>query len=153
MPCQQDELYAAEACVDPGNYFTGVDAAREYVERLRDTWWWEKWIPNLHTVEVEEVRKGKHGRNAAGAAGFVGDGVGRMEIHRGLNLYEQLIIHELTHVVAGARKGSRSHDPWFARIYLELTYLIRGISAYQQLVTAYVRNGIDYDAEGLAPRS
>jgi hypothetical protein len=56
MPCQQDRVYAAERTIDPGNYFTGIDAVQEFLDGLRDTWWWESWIPNVLKVEV-----GTHG--------------------------------------------------------------------------------------------
>jgi hypothetical protein len=152
MPTQQETVYAAERLVDNGPVFADVAAVQSRLNALRDTWWWEKWCPNVLHVEVEAVRDHKHGRTAAGCAGYLGDGIGRIELHRSTTITERLVVHELTHIIAGARCGSRSHDPWFARVYLELTYLIRGSVAYQQLKQAFDTLGVDYDAEGLAPR-
>jgi hypothetical protein len=152
MPEQQDRLYAAERCVDGGSVFADVATVASWLSQLRDTWWWSQWTPNVLYVEADEVKAGTHGRSAAGCAAYLGGGVGRMELHRGTRLTEQLIIHELSHIIAGARCNSHSHDPWFARVYAELTFLIRGTAIWQQLKQAFDAHGIDYDAEGLAPR-
>lgn len=150
MPCQQDRVYAAERTVDPGNYFTGIDAVQEFLDGLRDTWWWESWIPNVLKVEVDIGRPGK---GAAGVGWYEADALaGRMEFSKSATLPERRVVHELSHVIASARKCSNAHDPWFSRIYLELTYLIRGEQAYTELKRAFDTHNIDYDAEGLAPR-
>jgi hypothetical protein len=70
MPCQQDRVYAAERTIDPGNYFTGIDAVQEFLDGLRDTWWWESWIPNVLKVEVGIGRPGK---GAAGVGWYEAD--------------------------------------------------------------------------------
>lgn len=151
MPTQQDALYDAERLVDPGNYFTGIDAVQEFYDSLRDTWWWEKWIPDVHHVEVSI---GRPGRGVAGVGWFeAGVNEGYVQFAKGVPLPERRVVHELSHVIAGARKQSRSHDPWFARIYLEMTFLIRGPRAYCELQQAFVSKNIDYDAEGLAQRA
>jgi hypothetical protein len=150
MPCQQDRLYAAETWVDNGPVFADVDAVQVWLDALRDTRWWEQWCPNVLKVEVGIGRPGK---GVAGVGWFEKDkNVGRLEFARSAELNERQMVHELAHVLAQARKDSQSHDPWFARVYLEITYAIRGVLEYEQLRYGYIREGVDYDAEGLAPR-
>jgi hypothetical protein len=48
-------------------------------------------------------------------------------------------------VLASARFDSRSHDPWFARIYLELVYSCVGHETYQALKSAFDAYGVDHD--------
>lgn len=147
MPCcQQDELYAAELGLDDGPCFESLHAAQVFVDGLRDTDWWIKWLNEIERVEVGPARSG---------AKFAGVGwyerekqCGRMEFTT-CRPSLRLIVHELAHVVASCRRMSESHDPWMARIYLELTYLIMGSAAYKELEFGYLAQGIDYDAGGI----
>lgn len=47
-------------------------------------------------------------------------------------------------MLAAARYGSKSHDPWFARTYLELVYGVMGSDAYLRLFEAFERAGVDH---------
>ena len=58
---------------------------------------------------------------------------------------ELVVVHELAHVLAHARFNSQAHDPSFARVYLELTFLIMGSEVYYQLYDAFTRDGIQHD--------
>jgi hypothetical protein len=149
MPTQQMDLYAAERLVDDGPLFANVAAVQVWLDGLRDTDWWVRLVPE--DVLRVEVALGRPGKGAAGVGWFDRKAKGgRLEFARAAELNERRIVHELSHVIASAAKNSKSHDPWFARIYLELTYLIRGATAYTQLRDAFIRTGIDFDAEGLA---
>ena len=58
---------------------------------------------------------------------------------------ELVVLHELAHVLASARFGSTSHDPAFARVYLELVALVMGPSAYVPLYEAFEQHGVNHD--------
>lgn len=144
--CQQDPVYAAQATTDRGALLT-LEEAQRWVDDLRESWWWEKWIGDrVLRVEVGPARKG-----TLDSVGWYVEAArsGRMEF--GPSKPSQgLVVHELAHVLAAARRRSQSHDPWFARIYLELSYLMRGSAAYEELRKAFDTHRVDYDAGGLA---
>jgi hypothetical protein len=146
MNCQQSELYAAEAGIDWGKRFESLHHTQAFVDGLRDTWWWEKWLgEQLQRVEVGPTRRG-----ASGSVGWYVPTAkaGRMEFVTCRPPLD-LVVHELAHVVAACRRNSKSHDPWFARIYLELAYLIAGREAYEDLAIRFLSHGIDFDAGGI----
>lgn len=139
MPTQQDELYAAEATVSVGTGFANLKEIQVWVDDLRDSWWWQKWYWMVERVEVGTSR-----RQNKSVCWFDRDkNAGRMEM--GHKHRDQLsAVHELAHVLAAARHNSQSHDPIFARTYLELTYLIRGSDAWLELQYAFNRAELDY---------
>jgi hypothetical protein len=149
---QQDALYAAEREVHNGPVFPDVAAVQRWLDDLRETWWWEEWIGER--VLRVEAGIGNPGKTAAGVGAYYPDRLsGRLEFKPGAELNERRCVHELAHVIASAVCHSKSHDPWFARVYLELTYLIRGPIAYQELQRSFDRYGIDHDARGMARES
>lgn len=149
MRTQQLDLYAAEREIHDGPVFRDVRAVQEWLDDLRETWWWEEWIGE-RVLRVEAAR-GRPGPHAAGVGSYYPERLsGRLEFAKGAELNERRCVHELAHVIAAATHNSKSHDPWFARVYLELTYLIRGTAAYQELLAAFDRHGIDHDARGIA---
>jgi putative metallohydrolase (TIGR04338 family) len=142
--CQQDQVYDAESTVEHGQRFRDLNEVQRFVDKLRNTWWWELWLQNVKRVEIGRSRSRRYSvgdyypHKEAGSCEFYSD-----------TPSIQLVIHELAHVLAKARRGSESHDPWFARIYCELTYLIRGTDAWHELAIAFDHYGVDYDAGGL----
>jgi putative metallohydrolase (TIGR04338 family) len=148
MLCQQDQLYAAEAAwIRQGPTFATVDEVQQFLDDLRDAWWWEKWLgTELQRIEVGKARKGA---KFQGVGGYNREHAsGRVEFST-WPIGKRVVIHEITHVIANCRRCSKAHDPWFARIFLELVYLIEGSESYDELRAAFERNGIDYDAGGM----
>lgn len=140
MRCQQYELYAAERRVPLGRQFGGPEEIQAWVDRLRDTWWWQMWYPQVLRVEAY---------SRPGARDSVGSwhpemNAGKIEMSRA-HWNELVVLHELAHVLAAARYGSRSHDPWFARVYLELVALVMGSASYQALYHAFGDAGIAHE--------
>lgn len=148
MRTQQYDLYASERGVQDGPVFASVADVQVWLDDLRDTWWWERWLTD--SVKRVEVGIGRPGPGVAGVGWYERPKLaGRMEFARGAELNERRLVHELSHVIASARRDSKSHDPWFARVYLELTYLIRGSDRYLELRQAFDAHGIDYEAGGI----
>lgn len=145
---QQETLYASERALLDGRTFPNVEAVERWInDDLRESWWWERWCANVIYVEVGI---GRPGAGVAGVGWFDADAnAGRLEFARDAALTERRVVHELAHVIAKARRNSTSHDPWFARIYLELTYLVRGQAQYEVLKKSFDAHGIDYDAGGM----
>lgn len=141
---QQQLLYAAEQTIAQGSRFNSLDHVRSYVDELRDTWWWTTWCDDVLAVDVHRARSCTYScaryqrTERAGLIQLCAD-----------NPTVQHLVHELAHVLAGATRDAKSHDPWFARVYYELTYLVRGCEPAQELAIAFDEFGVDYDAGGL----
>lgn len=143
MNCQQDKLYAAERQVPVGGHFHTVGAMQRWVDDMRDTWWWQLWYPNVRRVDVHP----RDGRCSCSVGAFnAANRSGIVEMLR-VHWTELVVIHELAHVLADARHGSHSHDPAFARVYLELVALIMGPATYSQLYDQFEAAGIQHDFE------
>lgn len=142
--CQQQQVYAAERTIDQGSRFTSAAAVQTFVDELRDTWWWIKWVSNVKWIEVRLDRR----RRSSSARFDVEDEAGHITLNVD-NPNIRLVLHEVAHVLAEARHRSMSHDPWFARVYYEITYLVRGVDSAQELAIAFDEMGVDYDADGL----
>jgi len=141
MPTQQDELYAAERLVSKGRQFDTYEELQVFVDELRDTSWWQRDYDMVRRVEVGKADQ----RVTRGSVGWWEPAMaaGRIEMWTGhMNL--QVIAHELSHVLAEAKWGSKSHDPLFARTYANLTYYLRGSEAWLELQRAFDSHGIDY---------
>jgi len=150
MSCtQQHELYAAERRVwSKGREFADPAEIQRFVDGLRDTWWWRMWYPKIRRVEAYS--------RPVNSRGSVGSwhpelGAGKIEMMR-VHWNELVVLHELAHVLAAARYGSTSHDPAFARVYLELVALVMGPEAYTELYEAFGRDGIEHDADDYGER-
>lgn len=145
MNCQQFELYAAEERVPRGPFFEREEDAQAWLDGLRETPWWPALFGDVKRVDVF-FRKGGDGS----VGGWHPErAAGQMEMappHR-CHLF---MLHELTHVLAAARYGSRSHDPWFARTYLELVYRVMGSDAYTALHDEFDAAGIEHDTDSPA---
>lgn len=148
MNCQQTELYAAERRVPVGRTFANAAEIQRFVDGLRETWWWQQWYPQILRVEA-------YGR-PSGTRSSVGSwhpakAAGKIEMLP-VHFNELIVLHELAHVLAEARYGSKSHDPYFARTYLELVALVMGPDSYQQLYDAFNEAGIKHDADDYGER-
>jgi putative metallohydrolase (TIGR04338 family) len=147
MNCQQFQLYAAELYASEGRKFANIEEVQAYVDTLRDTPLWQRQYPQVHRVEV-------FGRPVSTKSS-----VGAWQPERGAGVIEMLdchmselyVMHELGHVLASARYGSRSHDPWFARTYMELVYQGMGSAAYASLRRAFVAAEIDFEHSNSNP--
>jgi putative metallohydrolase (TIGR04338 family) len=144
--CQQFELYAAEGGVPSGRWFETLDEMQIYVDELRETAVWRRQYANVLRIDAYQR--------------FSGDcSVGAWQEEMGGGVIEMLpchmnelyVLHEVAHVLAGARYGSRSHDPWFARTYLEVVREGMGPDAYLALYRAFEAAGIDHDHDSWVP--
>lgn len=143
--CQQDLVYAAERNVPWGNRFRSLEEVQRFYDDLRETWWWAQNLQMVHRVEVGPTRK-----NATAHVGWYEPDMlaGRCEFITSQPA-ELVVVHELSHVIASARHHSKSHDPWFARTYLELTYLARGSADSWALMKEFTHLGVDFDAPSI----
>jgi putative metallohydrolase (TIGR04338 family) len=137
--CQQFELYAAEADVPRGWEFSNADRLQGWLDGLRDEPFWCRFYPQVLRVEVGYVR----GTRSVGAW-IPADNAGRIEMAPG-HRNELVVLHEIAHVLAAARYGSESHDPWFARVYLELVFFVMGYDTFDALHRAFEAGGIEHD--------
>jgi hypothetical protein len=145
--CQQFELYTAEAEGEHGEWIP-PSSLQAFVDSLRETAWWERNFPQIIRVETHVRREDYQG----GSVGYWKPhlGAGLVDMAR-CHLTELYICHEVAHVLADARYGSKSHDPWFARTYLELVYCTLGSDTYLALKAAFDRGGVDYDTDNSNP--
>jgi putative metallohydrolase (TIGR04338 family) len=145
--CQQDEVYAAENDVTPGRRILSQEALQQFVDDLRDTDYWQRNFPDVRSIlAICDPR-----RKARGSLGrWNGDGDGEI-LMSPVHMYERIVLHEVTHVIACARYGSHAHDPWFARTYLELVYAIMGGDVYAELKAAFITGGVDHDTDNAVP--
>lgn len=137
--CQQFELYASEATVPQGRGLAAGEL-QAYVDELRESDWWRRNFPQVLYVEA----RAKSGGAASVGGWFEDKGAGAIDMLP-CHMTELYVLHEISHVLAAARFGSHSHDPWFAQTYLQLVYTQMGSEAYGALVAAFDRGGIDYD--------
>lgn len=144
--CQQDRLYEAEMFCPRGRLLESAEAIQTYVDELRDKF--PRWHTDFAMVSRVEAYTRKKGVSSVGSY-VESHHAGLIEMsHR----EELFVLHETAHVLAEARYGSRSHDPWFARVYLELVYCAMGSAAYLSLRQSFEALGVDcdHDDAGLA---
>lgn len=138
--CQQYELYASEAGLPRGREFGTAAELQAWVDNLREQPWWQRFYPQVTRVEASFKPSGR-----CSVGGWTKEmNAGRIEMlpcHR----CELIVCHELAHVLASARYGSRSHDPWFARVYVELVFFVMGTAASTALLEAFKAHGIEHD--------
>ena len=144
MKTQQDELYTAEERVAKGRTFTSIDEIQRFVDDLRDNQWWAAqgyW--QVARIEVGRPSPKNERRGSVGAW-YEDMNAGRIEMAQ-VHWCQLYILHEVAHVLAAALHGSKSHDPYFARIYLILVACSMGSASYTELLTAFERDGIVHD--------
>jgi hypothetical protein len=137
---QQFTLYDAEAKLSRGRVFQKLPELQAWVDELRETWWWQRFYPQVVRVEVGPAR------NRRESVGWfeAKQGAGRIEMTPTARDVRS-ITHELAHVMTAALHGDgHGHDPVFAREYGNLTWFISGPQAWLNLQAAYVRHGVDY---------
>lgn len=146
MKCQQWELYAAESAIAAKTReFEDAADMQKFVDDLRELPYWERNFENVLRVEMRVV---------PGRA----ESVGTWDAEHSAGVCEMLpvhccelyALHEVTHVLAAARYGSRSHDPWFARTYVELVSIVLGPERYLELAAAFDEHGVDFDTSNSA---
>lgn len=140
---QQHLVYAAEVGLPSGREFTSLKEIQQWVDDLRETWWWTSRYARVERVEVGPGRK-----NSQKSVGWFEKlkYAGRIEMQR-CHWNVRDVTHELAHVISIAMHESKAHDPWFAREYINLTYLISGEQTWRQLATAFDRHGVQYSPE------
>lgn len=138
MKCQQTELYASEAKHGlRGRSFDSLEEIYEYVNALRDTWWWQRYYSDCLEVQVIGHLKG----NSGSVGGwYPEDQIALLSMHEA-HWCEQYVLHELAHPLAALRYGSQAHCPWFARVYMELVSLVMGPRPTQHFTTGSTRTG------------
>lgn len=143
---QQDSLYAAERSVPEHLRGRGFDSQaaiqRWVVSELLDQPWWVHSFGRVVGIHVPTVAR----RRTRCSVGYwdAQERVAVIEMHPAH--WETLtVLHEVAHPVAEAYHGSRSHDPHFARIYLQLVYRVLGGDAWIALRTAFVEHGVCFD--------
>lgn len=143
MSCQQYELYAAEECFE---HDRPVEDLQGFVDAMREHDWWDRNFPNVLGIEAHV-----DGRRAS-SVGFFDDAArGGLIDMAPKHVTELFTCHEVAHVLASARYGSKSHDPYFARTYLELVCTVMGSAAYVELRAAFDQARIDYEHESYVP--
>jgi putative metallohydrolase (TIGR04338 family) len=139
---QQHALYRAERDLPVGETFASEAAVQDYVNELIDSWWWQRFFWRVQHIEVQTIR------GSRALARWDEDAncgvVGFPPAHR----HVKSITHELAHVLADALRGSRAHDPEYARMYARLVSLISGPDAWVTLQRGYEREKIEYLQEG-----
>jgi putative metallohydrolase (TIGR04338 family) len=145
--CQQFELYAAEATISGGRTFASEKELQEYVDELRESDYWQR---NFDKVQRIDAFAHPPSWRSGSVGGMRDDVIGQIEMAP-VHMCELFVIHEVSHVLAEARYGSHSHDPWFARTYLELAYTALGSETYAVLVAAFDRGGIDHQTDNSNP--
>ncbi len=138
--CQQFELYAAEANVDHGRRFDSTEEIERWVNSFRDEWWWDRFYRGVDVIEVtdSQFKDGSVG-------GFDEQDRAAVLNMKSVHFNEHDVLHELAHPLSKVRFGSSSHDPFFARVLLELTFLVRGHESWQELLAAFHAGGIEVD--------
>jgi len=142
MNCQQYELYAAEQNVPRGHDIEACEL-QSYVDELRETPYWASRYGNVLRIDAVALTWSQTVRGSVGAW-FPKNNSGKIEMCPA-HMCELFVLHEVAHVLADARHGSHSHDPYFTRVYLELVYTYMGSEAYAALKTAFEEAGIDDD--------
>lgn len=149
MITQQQECYAAESDVSRGRVFDTVAEAQRFVDSLRDERWWTTQGYHLAVSRIEVGAAGKGKKNSVGW--YEKDkGAGRIELTTH-GLCMRVVLHEVAHVLASARHGSKSHDPWWAKTYLTLMSYVMGTDAYLTLQAGFNARGVDYDVNICRP--
>jgi len=141
--CQQFTLYRAETDVPRGRALS-TEVLQSYVDAVMSEPYFEANFPMVGRIEARSLPGGN-----ASVGGYMGEGFGVIEMLP-VHHCELFVLHELSHVLAEARYGSKSHDPWFARTYLELVSVVMGPVAYQALRDAFDADGIDHDVDSSA---
>lgn len=145
MPeCQQDAVYAAERSIEPGEVMS-LPQAQAWLDELAQQPWFGEWYPMIAFIEVFKLPM--TARRSVGA--FIpeqGTGYAHLEMLP-QHLTQLTLMHELAHACAAARYQSASHDPWFARVYLELVYCAIGWERYRCLRAAFEDHGVDFNVD------
>lgn len=144
MRCQQTELYAAEAAAPLGRTFASEEELQCWVDKLRDDPYWQRVYPTVKRVDCFARKQGAAGGGSVGW--YDADKMGGVIEMAPVHMNQRVVLHELAHVLAEARYGSKSHDPWFARVYLELVAIFLH-EAYLPLYRSFTARGISFDFE------
>jgi putative metallohydrolase (TIGR04338 family) len=136
---QQQQVYRAQRDVPLGRRFKSITEVQEYLDGMRDTWWWHRWywrIPRVEVYAATTEKTSMAGWDEANNAGLI-------ILHKE-NRDQRALVHELAHVVAEALHNSHAHDPAYCRDYANLTYLIMGGDAWLKLQEGFEREKVEY---------
>jgi putative metallohydrolase (TIGR04338 family) len=147
---QQERLYAAERSVIPtiverwAKRFDSQEEIQRYlVDKLLDQPWWEERFPKVHTILCPTVKR-RAGTGSVGGLTDADEHIGIIEMAQ-VHWNEMYVLHEVAHVTAESEGESHSHDPLFARTYLELVYRMIGHGAWALLRKAFIEHHICID--------
>jgi hypothetical protein len=147
MKNQQQAVYDAEEATHFSCGFDDFNELRNWLLDLRETDWWRDCIGEaLLFVDVRPV-KGKWSSAHTDTVECRCDIALSPFGHNTLT-----VLHELSHGIARVLHYSESHDPWWARTYLEVVSLVLGPDAYVQLSEAFSARGVEVAEEGLVFR-
>lgn len=136
---QQDKVYEAQAGVTTGATFATEQEAQDFADKLRETWWWERFYWN-GPARVEVY----FSPGTASVGRFERDNdAGLIDLRpNGRNV--RTLLHELAHVLAEALNDSHAHDPFWARTYGVLVYAVLGSQAWLELQSGYDACDVQY---------
>jgi putative metallohydrolase (TIGR04338 family) len=143
---QQQLVYDAERVLGHMRRFKDVAEVEEFVNGLRDTWWWQRFFWRVPYIEVETTHMQINGL----AYWNVHKNAGLIELNpkmpNGLTLVTT--VHEMAHIFADAIFNSTAHDPEYCRTYLWLVNLIIGADEYLKLQDAFKKRGVEVALPG-----
>lgn len=128
MKTQQFALYDAERKVNMGRRFQTHLEVQSYLDLMTQTRWWMNDHPDVRDIECASSRR----RGTSVGKWYSQDRAGYIEMAPD-HLVENIVLHEVAHVVSHAEDCSNSHDPAFAQAYLVLVFRQRGLEAWTDL--------------------
>lgn len=140
---QQFNLYDAERGVETGRQFKSQAEIELWVQDVTETEWWLERHPDVWRVECPTVKRST-GEGSVGSY-FEDTSSGVIEMHES-HWNARCVLHELAHVCA-APLGSTSHDPIFARVYLDLVREFISFPAYDELRRRFNEYSIEVQPE------
>lgn len=141
---QQHALYASERRAPRGRQFDSQAEIQTWLnEEIVNSAWWQERYPKVKWVNCPTVKRSQ--RDGSVGTWYEDDWTGQIEMWEG-HWNQLYLCHELAHVV-GSSVGAHGHDPAFARVYLELVYLIMGSGPFLELRNYFVEDGICFSPE------
>lgn len=127
---RQLSVYAGEeaALAGAGRVFRDLREVRGYLEELVGSDWWADRWPHIEAISVARTRSGRFSGYALECSG---------EIRVG-NLREQVVLHEVAHVVT----PGAGHGPVFVKALLALVRERLGFHAYGALLAELRRRNV-----------
>ncbi|MEX2253858.1 MAG: hypothetical protein WEC34_00320 [Acidimicrobiia bacterium] len=130
---QRSRIYRAEDPM-PSSPLPGLDACRNYAERVVGTLWWQARFPDHSLDRVPRFRPGNGARQAFFAEHH--DGEQTITLPRRYRT-KGVVLHELAHWALFAQPDLPHHGGTFARLLLDATHEFLGPERAMILSTSY----------------